>query len=356
MDVSQIDTFGRQILCIDDSKTQLALYKDELEGMYSVTCALAYQEAVASLTAARPDLIILDMEMPQVTGLEFLDILRYSPNYAHIPVIIVSGDNNPADVKEAFVRGAMDYVRKPYDSEELLLRIHRIFQLLSGPPQETPVVDSTHGFTIAQDHLVRSIADLAAAKDNENTKHLTRIGLYSAELAETVTKTARFRPHVSVDFVTKIGALAKLHDIGKVNVPDHILKKTGHLTDREFEYVKNHTTDGARTIDMIRNSFPDYAFLDFAHDIILSHHESWDGSGYPNGIAGEDIPLAARIVAIADTFDAVTTKRSYANPVAFDEACAIIRAASGTRFDPEIVDLFRFCHLHFKDIMEKNKD
>lgn len=354
MTISQIDTFGLHLLCIDDSKSQLLLYKSQLEGMYTVTCAATYEEAVACLTAARPDLIILDMTMPQVSGLEFLDILRFSPNYAHIPVIIVSGNNVPSDVKEAFVRGAADYVRKPYDAEELLLRINRLFQLMAGP-QKT-AMDQAGTLSSAQELLIQSLSDIASARDNENTRHLERIGLYAGELASAASKTQRFRGEITPDFIQKIGSMARLHDIGKVNVPDHVLHKNESLSDREFVFIRKHPVDGARTVDTIRQSFPDYSFLDFAHDIILYHHERWDGAGYPEQLAGPAIPLSARITAIVDVFDSVSMARIYKAAVSFDEAVALVASGRETSFDPDLVDLLKFCRAHFKEIYDKYRD
>jgi len=354
MTISQIDTFGLHLLCIDDSKSQLLLYKNQLEGMFTVTCAATYEEAVACLTAARPDLIILDMTMPQVSGLEFLDILRFSPNYAHIPVIIVSGNNEPSDVKQAFVRGAADYVRKPYDGEELLLRINRLFQLMAGPQKTTK--DQSGTLSSAQELLIQSLTDIASARDNENTRHLVRIGLYAGELASAASKTQRFRPEITSDFIEKIGSMARLHDIGKVNIPDHVLHKNESLTDREFAFVRKHPVDGARTVDTIRRSFPDYSFLDFAHDIILYHHERWDGTGYPERLAGAAIPLSARITAIADVFDSVTTRRIYKDAASFDEAVTLVASGKGTAFDPDLVDVLKFCRAHFKEIFDKYRE
>jgi putative two-component system response regulator len=354
MTPSQFDTFGLHVLCIDDSKSQLMLYKSQLEGMYSVTCALAYQDAVACLTAAHPDLIILDMEMPQVSGLEFLDILRFTPSYADIPVIIVSGDNNPADVKEAFIRGASDYVRKPYDIEELILRMNRIFHLIALPRKNKN--ENGGSGESAKDLLLRSIADLASARDNEKTKHLARVALYAEELAKNAALTVRLRTVITDGFVGKIAEMAALHDIGKVNVPEHILHKTGALTERELALVRRHPADGARTADMIRASFPAYSFLDFAGDIILYHHERWDGKGYPEGRLAEKTPLSARIVALADMFDAVTTKRVYREAIGFDEACLLVEEGRGNAFDPDLVDAFSFGRSRFRDIYDKNRD
>lgn len=355
MPSSDFDTFGLHVLCIDDSKSQLALYRDQLEGMYTVTGAETYEEAVACLSASHPDLIILDMNMPRVTGLEFLDILRFTPNYSRIPVIIVSGDNEPKDIKEAFRRGAADYVRKPYDPEELDLRILRLFKLLAGASQ-TQKADSSSALTSAQGSLVKSLEELASARDNENTRHLERIGLYAAELARSASRTTRFRGEITEDFISKIGEMACLHDIGKVNIPDYILHKSEPLTEREFDFIKKHTSDGARTIDMIRLTFPDYGFLDFARDLILYHHERWDGTGYPEGLREHKIPLVARIIALADTFDSVMTKRVYREAVDFDDACAIIGDGKGTAFDPDLVEVFRFCHALFKEISSKHGD
>ncbi len=354
MTISQIDTFGLHILCIDDSKSQLLLYRSQLEGMFTVTCAETYEEAIACLTAARPDLIILDMTMPHVSGLEFLDILRFSPSYAHIPVIIVSGNNEPSDVKAAFIRGAADYVRKPYDSEELQLRINRLFQLMAGP-QKT-VKETAGTLSSAQELLIKSLSDIASARDNENTHHLERIGLYAGELASAAAKTQRFRIEISTDFIEKIGSMARLHDIGKVNIPDHVLHKNEALTDREFAYIRKHPVDGARTVDTIRQSFPEYSFLDFAHDIILYHHEHWDGTGYPEQLVGAAIPLSARITAIADMFDSVTTRRIYKEAISFDDAVLLVAAGRGTAFDPDLIDVLKFCRVHFKEIYDKNRD
>ncbi len=357
MTLDEIDTFGLHILCIDDSKTQLALFRDQLEGMFTVTTAETYEEAVACLSARRPDLIVLDMEMPRVSGLEFLDILRYTPNYARIPVIIVSGDENPADIKEAFRRGAADYVRKPYDSEELVLRIQRLFNLLtlrSDGDKNSPVRESP--LSSAQELLTESLADLALARDNEGTKHLVRVCLYAEELCTQAAKTPRFRVEMTKDFIERIAGMAKLHDIGKVNIPDYVLRKTEALSEREFEFIKKHTSDGARTIDMIRLSFPDYAFLDFARDIVLFHHERWDGKGYPEGRSAVTIPLAARVIAIVDAFDAMTTKKVYRDAVSLEEGFEAIAAGRGGAFDPDLVDAFMFCRSGFREIAEKNRD
>ena len=150
--------------------------------------------------------------------------------------------------------------------------------------------------------------------------------------------------------------MAKLHDIGKVNVPDYVLHSPEALRDKEFELIKKHVTDGARTVDMIRLSFPDYGFLDFAHDIILYHHENWDGQGYPEGLSGNAIPVSARITALADLFDAVTTKRAFREARTFEEGVAVAESESGKRLDPDLVEVFRLSLNEIREVYDRYAD
>jgi len=327
-----------RILFIDDSAAQLQLYRRQLEGEYSLSLARSYEEAIAALTTNLPDLIVLDMVMPEVGGLEFLDILRFSLTFRDIPVIIVSGDNKADDIRLAFQKGAADYIRKPYDGEELALRIRRSIKDRkratpdgSGPGESGGDVEAL---------MIRSLADLAATRDNETGKHLVRMSKYVGAVTIAAAKNRRFADRVDADFIDSITSLAVLHDIGKVSIPDSILQKPGRLTPQEFEIMKTHTTKGAETIENVHKSFPRYAFLSFAGELILHHHERWDGTGYPYGLAGEAIPLQARIVAIADVFDALTMKRVYKEALPIPSALASMSAESGRQFDPRLLEIF----------------
>lgn len=234
-----------------------------------------------------------------------------------------------------------------------------MFQLLEGArrSERQAVQPYQEGIlSPAQQLLVQSLCDLASARDNDATNHLKRIGLYAKTLAETATRVPLFKVALEQDFIEKIAEMARLHDIGKVNMSEAILKKEEPLNEREKEYIQTHARDGARMIDMIRLSFPDYGFLDFARDIIMSHHERWDGTGYPEGIKGRAIPLCARITAIADTFDVVMTNRPYAKAVSFETAVSIIEEGKGTAFDPDLIEAFKFCHARFKEIADKWRD
>lgn len=325
------------LLCIDDSRTQLALFRSELSAEYLVSLACNYEESIAYLSAETPDLILLDMNMPGIDGLEFLDILRFTPRFKRIPVMMVSADQNPSHIKETFRRGATDFIPKPYDPEELDLRIKRTLNMIyqAADRSANPAEELT-----SQQLMIQSLADLAGTRDNETGQHLVRIEKYVAALVEETARSAKFRDCIDANFVETVTALAKLHDIGKVSIPDHILHKPSKLTEAEFAIMKNHTTKGAETIARLQESFPNYHYLGTARDIILHHHERWDGKGYPSGLAGEQIPLSARIVAIADVFDAITMKRVYKPAQTIIEAFVMLNDDRGTHFDPDLIDIF----------------
>lgn len=331
------NTTKPQLLCIDDSRSQLALFKSQLSGNYRVVVAENYEESIAQLSVDIPDLILLDMNMPGIDGLEFLDILRYTPRFKHIPVMMVSADQNTEHVKETFRRGASDFIHKPYDPEELDLRIQRTLNMLNQASLNAvkPEEDLS-----SQQLMIQSLADLASTRDNETGQHLLRIEKYVEALAAAAARTDAFRSQVDPQFVETVTGLAKLHDIGKVSIPDHILHKPSKLTVEEFEIMKTHTTKGAETIERLQESFPTYSYLETAKQIILYHHERWDGTGYPAGLAGNDIPLSARIIAIADVFDAITMKRVYKPAQTIIEAFVLLNDDRGTHFDPDLIDIF----------------
>lgn len=327
-----------RVLFIDDSRSQLQLYQSQLGGAFEVLTADSYEGAMAVLTAKTPDLIVLDMVMPQVDGLEFLDILKNSASFRRIPVIMVSGENDPSVVRQAFLKGAGDFVRKPYDNEELHLRIRRLLDQPLNPT--TREEQSALQFVSARSLMVKALADLAGTRDNETGFHLKRIEKYTNILTLAVARRRLFSHQVPGSVLDSIGELSVLHDIGKVGIPDAILKKPGPLTPEEFEVMKTHTTMGAETIRRVQKEFPEYGFLELAHDIALSHHERWNGSGYPQGLSGEAIPLAARIVALVDVFDALTTVRVYKPAMPIDQALEAMKPDKGHHFDPILFDLF----------------
>lgn len=331
-----------RILFIDDSTSQLALYREQMADHYHVDTAAAYEEAMAILSQEPvPEVICLDLVMPKVDGFQFLAILKGTVRFQKIPIIMVSSENDPQLVRRTFLMGASDFVRKPYDEEELKLRINRLIVPL--PVSDIPLnpeVSETRLSITAQAVMIAALTDLAQTRDNETGYHLLRIQKYTGLIAQLASGRPEFRPRLSDEMLESIGELSVLHDIGKVGIPDSILCKAGPLTPQEFEIMKTHTTIGYETIKHLRQKFPRYSFLEWAQSIALSHHERWDGTGYPQGLKGEAIPLVARIVAIADVFDALTTKRVYKDAYPLEKAFQMMQAGRGEHFDPQLFDIF----------------
>jgi len=326
------------LLFIDDSRSQLQAYRQQMAPHFEVATAETYEEAMAALTGRIPDLIVLDMVMPQVNGLEFLDILKSTRHFSAIPVVMVSAELDPSIVRQAFQKGASDFVRKPYDTEELHLRIRRILNQPGRIP--SPQEAETRERNTAQSLLIRALSDLSATRDDETGFHLKRIEKYTELLTLALTKKNLTSHRVSDELLSSLAEVSVLHDIGKVGIPDAILRKPGPLTASEQKVMRTHTTIGAETIHRVQSRFPEYQFLELAREVALYHHERWDGAGYPAGLAAEAIPLCARIVAVADVFDALTMARVYKPAMSVDEALSVMVQDRNTHFDPVILDLF----------------
>jgi len=348
------ETYRSLLLFIDDSRSQLQAYRQQMLPHFEVSTAQTYEDAMAALTERTPDLIVLDMVMPQVNGLEFLDILKSTTNFRDIPVVMVSAELDPRIVRQAFQKGASDFVRKPYDTEELHLRIRRILNQPGRGPgaRETQYRERT----TAQSLLIRALSDLSATRDDETGFHLKRIEKYTALLTTELAKKQLESHRVSDELAASLGEVSVLHDIGKVGIPDAILRKPGAHTEQEQKVMRTHTTIGAETIHRVQSRFPEYGFLELARQVALYHHEKWDGSGYPEGLAGEAIPLCARIVAVADVFDALTTARVYKSAMSMDEAIVLMVSERGTHFDPVLLDVFLESQPQVRRVVEELGD
>jgi len=356
------------ILVVDDMPENLAVLGELLQTDYRVRVANSGRRALEVATGSpQPDLILLDVMMPDLDGYDVLNILRTDATTRDIPVIFVTAMDASADEERGFALGAVDYIHKPIKPAVVLARVRTQLELkaardvLRGQNAwlEREVSRRMRENQIVQDVSMRALASLAETRDNETGNHIRRTQAYVEVLANTLAaqpQNAGLRADGLIDIIVKA---APLHDIGKVGIPDHILLKPGPLTPDEWDIMKTHARLGAEAIEEALEGEEDHAPLAFLHiamDIAHSHHEKWDGSGYPEGIKGIAIPMPARLMAVADVFDALISRRVYKPPMAFDEAAEIIKAGSGSHFDPDVVAAFLANFEDFRQIASRYKD
>ncbi|MEM9252410.1 MAG: HD domain-containing phosphohydrolase [Planctomycetota bacterium] len=326
-------------LVVDDDPIAREMLAKALTGLgCDVESVEDGQQAFDLLQDGTPRLVISDWQMPEMDGLALTRAIRKSdlPHYTY--VILLTGKDNPDAVVEGMAAGADDFMVKPFRPAELQARVRAGMRVLS---LET------------RDVTIFALAKLAESRDPETGGHLERVQNYAKVLAEHLRTTPEFADRIDAEYVRLIYATSPLHDIGKVAIPDCVLLKPGRLTDREFEIMRTHTVCGAETLEAAIRQNPDAQYLKIAHAIALRHHEKWDGSGYPDGLAGEDIPLSARIVALADVYDALMSKRAYKEAFNHDVAKSIIVEDRGKHFDPAVVDAFLACEQTFVSISNR---
>jgi putative two-component system response regulator len=314
------------ILIVDDDDIVLETLQGVLEQAgHEVTAARDGRSALEILRRSPIRLVISDWMMPGLSGVELCRAIRSDDFPAYIYTILLTGRSEKEDVVEGLRAGADDYVGKPFDGTELLMRVEVGRRVLA--------VESRHVTIFA-------LARLAESRDPETGQHLERMRNYCRALGRRLSQTEEFRDASSGDFIEMLYLTSPLHDIGKVGIPDSILLKPGRLSDREFEIMKGHTTIGADTLESALREHPEADYLRMARDIARTHHEQFDGSGYPNGLEGDQIPLCGAVVSLADVYDALISKRVYKNALSHEVARGIILDKSGTQFDPRIVEAF----------------
>lgn len=351
------------ILVVDDTRDNLSVIGGILENEFRVRVANSGERAIrVAATAPRPDLILLDIMMPEMDGYETLRRLREQPISRDIPVIFVTALNADDDEAHGLELGAVDYLTKPIRPAILLARIHTHLELKAARDvlaRQNEILDSqvqqrTREIELIKDISLNALASLAEKRDNETGNHLIRTRRYIELLMDDLSSDPDYAAHLTPIQRRLIAKAAPLHDIGKVGIPDSILLKPGRLTPEEFEVMKGHALIGVdalneaikRVLNSLgeaepgANSHCSLAFLEIAREIAGGHHEKWNGSGYPAGLAGTDIPLSARLMALADVFDALMCKRHYKEAFPLEQTLAIISEGRGTHFDPRIVDVF----------------
>ena len=339
------------ILIVDDMPENLSVLGELLHGAgYRVKVAT---NGVSALNLAnqqpRPSLILLDVMMPEMDGHEVLRQLRSNINTHEIPVIFLTAMGGEEDEERAFDDGIADYIVKPIKPAVVLARVRS--QLLVRQARrwlqdqnlalEAEVKRRMLENDLIQAVSIRALAHLAETRDNETGAHIQRTQGYVRLLATRLSEHPRFSTTLTNKYIEVLARSAPLHDIGKVGIPDHILLKPGKLTPDEWEIMKTHTILGCDAIALAeRDIDTTVEFLQQAKEIVRSHHERWDGKGYPDGLAGDDIPLSARLMTVADVFDALISKRVYKQAIAFSAVREIMAEGRGTQFDPDIIDVF----------------
>jgi putative two-component system response regulator len=345
------------ILVIDDSPDNLVLMQQLLSDLYTVKGASQGERGLdIARTLPAPSLILLDLVMPGMDGYAVCERLKADPHTAPIPVIFLTSRSASEDEEKGFALGAADFITKPINPAVCLARLRTHLALKATADflrdqnafLESEVAKRTREVSAIQDVTILAMASLAETRDADTRNHILRTQHYVRALAWKLSSHPRFRDYLTVARITMLFKSAPLHDIGKAGIPDRILLKRGRLTAEEFEIMKTHTTLGRDAIAHAEAALGlEVVFLTMAKEIAYSHQEKWDGSGYPQGLAGDNIPIPARLMAVADVYDALISRRVYKEPMPHAEAVQVIEIASGQHFDPDVVAAFVQIHPQF---------
>jgi putative two-component system response regulator len=354
------------LLVVDDTPDNLMLMTDLLKDRYRVKAANSGEKALRVLQGdTLPDLILLDVMMPGLSGHEVAQQLKHDPRTRDIPIIFLTAMAATEDEILGLELGAVDYITKPIRPALVLARVDTQLKLKAAQDflrdhndyLEKEVVRRTREVIAIQDVAIQAMASLAETRDNETGNHIRRTQHYIKVLAEHLRDHPRFSHFLTDDTIALLYKSAPLHDIGKIGIPDHILLKPGRYTEEEFEIMKTHTTLGRDAIQHAEDQLGIRAeFLSLAKEIAYSHQEKWDGSGYPQALAGDDIPISARLMAVADVYDALISRRVYKSGMPHAQAVEIIRQGRGTHFDPDVCDAFLDCVEQFQTIAARFVD
>ncbi|MEQ1621975.1 MAG: HD domain-containing phosphohydrolase [Methylococcales bacterium] len=354
------------ILIVDDAPENLSLLSELLQPYYHVRAANSGERALKTVMIdPQPDLILLDVIMPNMDGVEVIKRLKSDHRTAGIPVIFVTAMESFKDEERGLALGAVDYITKPIRPAIVLARVKAHLELkaardwlqMRNNTLEAEIAERMADNVIIQDVTIRALAHLAETRDTETGNHLIRTQGYIQALALELQNHPRFKDFLTAKNIQNMIKSAPLHDIGKVGIPDSILLKPGKLDAEEWEIMKTHSYLGFHAIELAeQDAERPLEFLNIAKDISLYHHEKWDGSGYPDGVSGDAIPIAARLMALADVFDALVSERSYKPGYPVQQAIQIIQEGRGTFFDSDVVDAFMACQKEFINIAALHAD
>ena len=352
-----------RVVIVDDEPAIRALLASHLS-LLPLDCRLARDAAEALRLAAeepRPSLVLSDIEMPGLSGVELLERLKSLDQT--IQVVMVTGVQQMDTVRQCVRAGAYDYITKPFEVDDLLATVERAVERARLIRQneeyrqglERMVREQTVEIRQTRDIALLTLARLAESRDHETGRHLERMAEYSRLLAQAASRESALGK-ITNEFVEHLYKSSPLHDIGKVGIPDAILRKEGPLAPEEMAVMRRHPEIGGDTLRNVVERYDGHRFLRMGMEIAYCHHEHWDGSGYPRGLIGPQIPLAARIVALADAYDTITSRRPYKIALEHEEAVRRIERDRGAHFDPVLVDVFLHCHRDFAEIRGRLAD
>lgn len=357
---------AKTLLIVDDEPANLAVLTRVLQPHYRVRAVNSGARALQAVQSLpKPDLILLDVMMPGMDGYAVLAKLRDMPQTHDTPVMFVTALSDDANEEHGLRLGAVDYIAKPIKPAIVLARVAAQLELKEARDRladqntwlEAEIARRMSEILLIQDASIHALAYLAETRDPETGNHIHRTQQYVHALAWELSDHPRFAAQLSEHAIWLLTKSAPLHDIGKVGIPDHILLKPGPLTDEEMAIMKTHAALGAEAIEKAERAVArPLEFLAIAKEIAHWHHEKWDGSGYPDGLQGDAIPVPARLMALADVFDALINKRVYKPAMPPDEARAIIQDGSGKHFDPDVVAAFEACYEDFVAIAQRYSD
>jgi putative two-component system response regulator len=336
------------IFLVDDNIVNLNTGKAALQHDYTVITIPSGEKLFLSLKKLKPDLILLDIDMPGMSGYDTIKALKSNPETAEIPVIFLTGKNEMENELLGLSLGAVDYITKPF-SQPLLLKRVELHLLLKAQKEELRefngnliemVNERTNEISTLQNAIIIWAAEVIEFRDEETGQHVERVQKYLELLLSEMEKTAYYADEVATWDVDAFLKSASLHDVGKIKIRDNILLKNTRLTDEEAKSMKLHPLHGKTLIESLQNKVPNQTFLEYAKTLAHRHHERWNGTGYPDQLRGEEIPLQARMMAIADVYDALISDRPYKKAFSHEEAMQIIAGERGAQFDPDLVDLF----------------
>ena len=360
-----------KIILVDDIATNLDQGRNMLKTFHSIYPALSAAKLFEILENITPDLILLDINMPEMNGYEAIKKLKADERYANIPVIFLTANTDVESELEGLELGAVDYVAKPFSAPLLLKRIENHLTIVQQKKDllqnqeklqnyannlQVMVKEKTEEVMELQNIVLATVADLVEFRDESTGSHVMRTQRNYKAMIDELIQDDVYKEEISkwnMDFLLQS---VQLHDVGKIAISDLILNKPAKLTPEEFEIMKTHVTAGVDIMERMLNSTKKHDFLNHAMEIIGTHHEKWDGSGYPIGLRGNNIPLEGRLMAIVDVYDALISTRPYKKAFTHEEACIIIEDGAGTHFDPALVDVFKRVKDKFRKMSHKSNE